>query len=155
MNNTKIDKTALVFNPIVFVERQLYREKRKHLIYKSTFVFFNLLIFIATLSVAVVTPMVIGHVIEDQSGSTPTWYYFYSAIIPAFAGLMTAILNFFYINDKMKKSLQNFHFIQSEIILYSSGDKTYDSKDKDYLLFENVAKHIGYKSAKEVKNETI
>lgn len=153
MSKEKIDKTALVFNPIVFVERQLYREKRKYSLYKFAFVFFNLLIFVSTLSVAVITPMVVGHIIELPNGKTPDWFYFYTAIIPAMAGLITGILNFFYINEKMKKALANYHHIQAEIILYASGDSSYKSKDKDYLLFERVALHIGYKKGVEVKNE--
>lgn len=152
MSKEKIDKTALVFSPIVFVERQLYREKRKYHMYKYTFIFFNLLMFFSTLSIAIVTPMVIGHIIEDANGNTPDWYYFYAAIVPAMTGLMTAILNFFYINEKMRKSLANYHFIQAEIILYSSNDSTYQSKDKDYLLFQTVVKHLGYKKAREVSD---
>lgn len=149
----KIDKTALVFNPIVFVERQLYREKRKYAIFKTVFVLINLAIFAATLAVAIVTPMFLSKLYFDPANTE--WYLFLTAFISAGTSIFGAIINFLYVKNRFEKAEKNFHFIQREIIMYASKSDTYEKAniDKDLMLFERVAEKIGYAQKEEVKND--
>lgn len=149
----KIDKTALVFNPIVFVERQLYREKRKYYFFKTIFVIINLLIFSATLAIAIITPMFLSKLYF--SNASPENFYLLTAFVSAGTSLAGAIVNFLYVKVRYEAAIKHFHFIQREIIMYASKSEVYEKPeiDKDILLFNRVAKKIDYAQKKEEINE--
>lgn len=142
----KIDRRGLVFNSIVFVERQLYRERRKYFFFKTLFVSVNVIILLSTLAMAVVSALALSGQFKEGNVSIPQWYPLVAAMIPAFGGFMAAIINFFVIKERMVRAEKHYHKIQGEIILYASHDEKYENvENKDFALFDVVSKATGYK----------
>lgn len=136
----KIESLALVYDPLLFVHRQLVREQSKSIIYKSIFITINIAIFMWALAAAIIAALII------PQGTLPTWYVLLTPMIPAITGFLAALLNFFVIKEKIEIAEKNVSSIKGEIILYNLKHPKYNNvKNKEFELFANVAKRINYK----------
>lgn len=136
----QLETLALVFDPLLFVHRQLTREQSKHVFYKTVFITINIAIFMWALAAAVIAALII------PQGTLPAWYVLLTPMIPAITGFLGALLNFFVIKDKIVQTEKNISSIKGEIILYNLKHPKYNNvESKEFELFANVAKRINYK----------
>lgn len=136
----KLESLALVFDPLLFVHRQLIREQSKFVIYKTLYITINIAIFLWALAASIIAALII------PQGTLPSWYVLLTPMIPAITGFLSALLNFFVIKEKIVDAEKNISSIKGEIILYNLKHPKYNGvKNKEYELFSYVAKRINYK----------
>lgn len=147
----KIDKRFLIELPIVFVEKRYYGSERLYKINKLFFVIFNIFAMFASFAIVTLTTIVISKVLSKKA---PEWYFYATTMVTALLAFATSIINFFYIKDNIQKYKKLHQYIQAQIIKHESKTGNYkNSKDPDFLLYHNVAQHMGNKHAREASNE--
>lgn len=149
--NKEIDKRFLIELPIVFVEKHYYSSERLYKLNKLLFVLFNILSMLASFAIVTLTTIVISKVISKKA---PEWYFYATTVVSALLAFVASIINFFYIKDNIEKNKRLHQYIQAQIIKYQSKTGDYkESKDPNFLLYHNVAQHMGNISAREASNE--
>ena len=147
----KIDKRFLVELPIVFVEKHYYSSERLYRMNRLLFVIFNILAMLASFAIVTLTTIVISKVVSKKA---PEWYFYATTVVSALLAFATSIINFFYIKENVEKYKKLHQYIQAQIIKHESKTGDYKkSKDPDFLLYHNVAQHMGNTSAREASNE--
>ena len=132
----KIDKRFLIAEPIIYVERELYKARRSTHINRTLFYLFNIFSMITTFVILVLTTLVISKILTT---SIPEWYFYATTVVTAIVTLVTSLINFFYVKDKYDKNKELSQFIEGEIIKYSVNSEEYSkTKDKELLIFEKV-----------------
>ncbi len=147
----KLDTSFLVFEPNVFVERQLAKAKSRRRLTKTVFISFNIISFIATFALLALATIVFANL---AGNGTPDWYFTVTTGIAAMVALITTLANFFYVKEKQVQYQAEIEYIEAEIAFFQLGLKEYSNqKTKEYILFHNVTAFIGYNAAKEDENE--
>ncbi|NQZ65919.1 MAG: DUF4231 domain-containing protein [Mycoplasmatales bacterium] len=137
--------------PLIFVERQYQMAKRRYVINRLLFVYFNILSMVATFFILTIGTLVLAKILWSYSSPN---YFYATTFVTAIITLATSLINFFYIKDNIKKYKDQKEFIRNEIIKYEINAEVYKkSKDKEFEIFHRVTNYIGYFSAKEVNDE--
>lgn len=143
-----VDKLFLVDLPIVFVERQLKRAKRRALWHKQLFIWFNVMTILFTFALSTITTLVVSETLPA------TDYFFTATIASTTVTFATTIFNFLLIKELSKKYKDQYEFILAEIIKYETNQGVYaKTKDKDFEIFHRVCVYMEYSVAKE-RDET-
>lgn len=150
-NKEKVDKLFLVDKPKVFVERQLYKARRRAKINKSLFIYLNIISMFATLVILAITTIVISKVFSKE---IPSWYFYATTVASAIITLITSLINFFLVKDNAQKYSAQVKYIEGEIIKFDKKTDVYkNAKDPEMEIFHRVALLMKYDVAKEVQDE--
>lgn len=145
--NKEIDKLFLVEQPIVFVERQLNKAKRRAIFTKQLFVWFNIMTILFTFALSTITTLVV-------SDTLPATDYFYTATIAStIVTFATTLFNFLLIKELAEKYKKQYQYILTEIFKYETNQGAYARvKNKDFEIFHRVNVFMDVNIAKE-RNE--
>lgn len=143
---------------------------------KRVFVLLNALSFSFVMFGSILTTLVLskqvsvfleGVVSKDANGNpilvngapvislgVPNWYYFLAAGISSFSTLISGMLNFFVIRDKIKLYTQKREDILYEIVSFNNQtvDK-YKAKDRDYVYYKSIAAILGSHAIRKVRDK--
>ena len=140
----------MVFKPIVFVERQLYKATKLHKINSRLFNTFNVLSAIATFIIVSLSTIIISKIVTTTA---PPWYFYATTVVTSIITFITSMINFFYIKDLRNKYLNQKEQISKEILMHELRINEYKSSNRDFVLFHRVSLFMGYNKAKEVDDE--
>lgn len=84
----------------------------------------------------------------------PNWYYFLAAGISSFTTLISGIINFFIIRDKIKLYTQKREDILYEIVSFNNRtvDK-YNAVDREYVYYKSIAAVLGSHAIRKVREK--
>ncbi len=137
--------------PLVFVEKQYQKSKRRYIINRLLFIYFNIFSMVATFLILTIGTLVLAKILWSYSSPN---YFYTTTVVTAIVTLFTSLINFFYIKDNMNKYENQKEFIRSEIIKYEINGEIYkNSIDKEFEIFHRITRYIGYSSAKEADDE--
>lgn len=138
-------------NDIRYGEKIAKKVKKKIHILKGLFIFLNILILLT----ALVTAIFAIYVTAFLANSLPFWYPYLTAGIGAGTTLITSLINFFLISDKIKKNEVTYNKILMELNRFQTKlVKKYATSDRRWHLFVAIEAILGNDAAKlEVINE--
>ena len=145
--NKELDKLFLVDKPIVFVERQLNRAKRRSIFAKQLFVWFNVMTILFTFALSTITTLVVSDTLPA------TDYFFTATIATTVVTFATTLFNFLFVKELSDKYKRQYQYILTEIFKYETNQGAYaKTNDKDFEIFHRVNVFMEVPLAKE-KNE--
>lgn len=139
MFNLYTDSTQYVKNAKAELSRYLSR-------YKKTFYILSVIIALGVASTAIITTIMVSKVWYQQY---PNWFFFFTAGISAFSALLTSIINYFLIRDKIQSYKRKLLWIEAEEEKYRLKlTRKYQSHYRDYHFYTSVASYLDNMSAK-------
>lgn len=135
-----------------YVQSSLTRLAKERKQAKSIFLILNIISALMILFTAVLTPLMISHLLYIDS--YPDWFFYATAGASAVGGFVTSLLNFFVIKEKITTSEEMINLIESELVLfYNKATPSYKGKNAEFNLYVAVGSILGSKAAKqEVSN---